>query len=226
MSTDVWQITARVTADEYINKMAMCNIFGDKNVNKAKAAAQICDELRSTYSEITDEQYEFLFEIEAYLKEIMDLETELEAETEEREEEIAQKNTTLEDKNLTDEELEENETEVESLYDEINNLNSDYGEQISDKSSEVLKSKDKSQNARSKVQTAQIYANKAIEIGEPLSETKDKTKTVVRKIFGGWDESETREAGERAVTAGNNLLNYVSESNNIQSEIDKKSELS
>ena len=60
------------------------------------------------------------------------------------------------------------------------------------------------------------------ETRDDIANTKDKRKTVWRKLFGSWNKSAEREAGKKAVEAGNNLLDQVETVKASEKEITKK----
>ena len=87
---------------------------------------------------------------------------------------------------------------------------------------DVNKVTTKLESTTSKAKIATDYGNTAIEKGTPLANTKDKRKSFWRKLSGSWNQAAKREAGNKAIEAGNDLLNQVETVKNSEKEITKK----
>ena len=220
---DIWKIGQKISADDFYknsNFIMGTGIFINE-VQRAKNITKICEGMSETYDQIINEQNDYVIEINDQLNEISQLQEKLEAEVLQKEKERDKILGNAGDEGLTDEER----SQVESLDSEINSLNSDTNTQIDNINNNIEKTSTARENNTSKAEIATDYANKAIEKGQPLSEMQDKRKSFWRKAFGGWDKSAEREAGKAAVNAGNNLLEQVETSQDIEKEISKKTKI-
>lgn len=219
--SDVWKIGQDIKAADFykgIEKM----LFSSERV-AAKAIAGICDKMAETYEQAIDEQNEYLLEVEELNQEIEELKKELEAEVEARNNEIDELNSKTNEDGTFEDGVSDS---IGQKEDEIAQLNSEFGSLISAKSAEIDASVNNSKQVRSKEKIATDYGETAVEKGQPLAETKDKRKSFWRKLTGSWDKSATREAGQKAVDSGNNLLEKVGISAEIDNEINKKTKVS
>ena len=114
---------------------------------------------------------------------------------------------------------EEDEAKVNSIEDEISGLTEDTNIKIADINSKVDSTSEKAKGHRSKAEIATDYGETAVEKGTPLAETQDKKKSFWRKTFGGWNKSAEREAGKKAVEAGNDLLEQVATATDVEDKI-------
>lgn len=220
--TDVWKIGQDRKANEYYEISPYLNgcIWGGNEVMKANNLTKICNEMAKTYDQIIEDQNEYLVDINASLEEISELETDLEARIEQLEKEIEELLKKNENGTITEEEK----LELESKTVELNDLETNGELQINEKQNDLTKTTDKAQEAdrRTKSEIATDYGETAIEKGQPLSETKDKGKSFWRKLSGSWNKQAERDAGKNLLESGNNLLEQVDTSAEIDNEITKK----
>ena len=104
----------------------------------------------------------------------------------------------------------------------INEIKEDTNIKIADINSKVDSTNEKAKGHRSKAEIATDYGETAVEKGTSLAETQDKRKSFWRKLSGSWNKSAEREAGKKAVEAGNNLLDQVETVKASEKEITKK----
>lgn len=221
--TDVWKIGQNCTGSEYWDTARY--IAGGLTVIKsditgANRLSAVCNEMAQTYDKIIEDQNDYLVDINASLDEISELEADLEAKIKQLEAEIEELLKKKDDGTITEEE----EAELSSKITELDNLKAQGNTEIAQKRGEVGKTTDAVQEAdrKSKSEIATDYGETALEKGKPLSETKDKRKSFWRKTFGGWNKQAERDAGNRLLDAGNELLEQVSTSSNLDKEIAKK----
>ena len=227
---DVWKIGQNVKATDVWNNtfnagdFAQCDQIGfrivQSDIAKANTLTSMCKAMSETYSQIVDDQNEYLVEVDAEMKEIETLQAELETKIKEQE---AERNKILEaagDEGLS----EEDQAKVDSINEEIAGLTDDTNTKISDINSKVDGTNEKAKGHRSKAEIATDYGETAVEKGTPLSETQDKKKSFWRKTFGGWNQTAKREAGKAAVKAGNNLLEQVATASDVEDKIKSRTQ--
>lgn len=225
---DVWKIGQDVKADKFYDEAKYvnpgCKIFGKSEILAASRLTAVCNEMSKTYDQIIEDQNDYLVDIEVSLDEITGLESDLEAKIKQLEAEIEELLKKKEDGTITPEE----EAELQAKNAEINNLTSQTNTQIAAKNDELTKTTDKAGEAdrKSKAKIATNYGETAVEKGQPLSETKDKKKTLWRRIAGSWNKQAERDAGKKLLEAGNGLLEQVQTSSDIDSKIAKKTKKS
>ena len=215
--SDVWKIAAKTNASDMYQITKSMMFFGS-DIMAANRLTNMCNQMSSSYDQIIDDQNEYITEIDAQINEIETLQKELDAKIKEQE---AERNKIL--SNAGNDGLsEEDEAKVNTINSEIEALNGDANAKIGSISSGIKGSSSKLENTASKANIATDYGNTAVEKGTPLANTKDKRKTVWRKLFGSWNKSAEREAGKKAVEAGNNLLDQVETVKVSEKEITKK----
>lgn len=214
--SDVWKIAAKTNASD-MYQITKSMLFGSE-IMAANRLTNMCNQMSSSYEQIIDDQNEYITEIDAQISEIETLQKELDAKIKEQE---LERNKIL--SNAGNDGLsEEDEAKVNTINSEIEALNGDANAKIGSISSGIKGSSSKLENTASKANIATDYGNTAVEKGTPLANTKDKRKTVWRKLFGSWNKSAEREAGKKAVEAGNNLLDQVETVKVSEKEITKK----
>lgn len=223
--TDVWKIGQNSKASEVWDNAYKAGGYAvyetrylgvvQTDITKANTLANICKAMSETYSQIVDDQNEYLVEVDEEMKEIEALQQELEAKIKAQE---AERNKILEAAGH-DGLSEEDEAKVNSIEDEISGLTEDTNTKIADINSKVDSTSEKAKGHRSKAEIATDYGETAVEKGTPLSEMKDKRKSFWRKAFGGWNKSAEREAGKAAVDAGNDLLEQVATATDVEDKI-------
>ena len=222
--SDVWKIGQENSASKFYETHKDFRFAGiGGNHFAVSMITHICNAMAESYDQTIDEQAEYLTEIEELNQEIEELKLQLEEEIETRNKEnenlVSQQN---EDGTLTTDASEK----INANNSEIEGLETQFGSLINAKSAEVEAHTNSAKNVKSKEKIAKDYGETAIEKGQPLVETKDKRKSFWRKLTGSWDKSGTRELGQKAVDAGNNLLEKVNVSAEISNEINKKSKVS
>lgn len=216
--SDVWKIGQEINAKDYYNTFKELPLTrGD--VLAAKALTNVCEKMTQAYEQVIQDQNEYLIDIETSYEEMSTLEADLQAKIKQVEERLAELLKKQEDGTITESE----QAEILSLNSELESLRAQADKQLGQKQDDISKLQENAnKNHKSKKAIATNYGEVAIEKGEPLSETKDKTKSFWRKIFGGWDKSEERKAGKNLLQAGNDLLDKVSIATEIDETILKK----
>lgn len=206
---------SKISATDFYNKIERGIGGSFFAVNMLTVA---CEIMSSSYDQIIDDQNEYITEIDAQINEIETLQKELDAKIKEQE---VERNKIL--SNAGNDGLsEEDEAKVNTINSEIEALNGDANAKIGSISSDIKGSSSKLENTTSKADIATDYGNTAVEKGTPLANTKDKRKSFWRKLSGSWNKSAEREAGKKAVDAGNNLLDQVETVKASEKEITKK----
>lgn len=206
---------SKISATDFYNKIERGIGGSFFAVNMLTVA---CETMSSSYDQIIDDQNEYITEIDAQINEIETLQKELDAKIKEQE---AERDKILAD--AGNEGLsEEDEAKVNTINSEIEALNGDANTKIGSISSDIKGSSSKLESTVSKADVATDYGNTAVEKGTPLANTQDKRKSFWRKLSGSWDKSAEREAGKKAVDAGNNLLDQVETVKTSEKEITKK----
>ena len=206
---------SKISATDFYNKIERGIGGSFFAVNMLTVA---CEIMSSSYDQIIDDQNEYITEIDAQINEIETLQKELDAKIKEQE---AERNKIL--SNAGNDGLsEEDEAKVNTINSEIEALNGDANAKIGSISSDIKGSSSKLESTTSKADIATDYGNTAVEKGTPLANTKDKRKSFWRKLSGSWNKSAEREAGKKAVDAGNNLLDQVETVKASEKEITKK----
>lgn len=206
---------SKISATDFYNKIERGIGGSFFAVNMLTVA---CETMSSSYDQIIDDQNEYITEIDAQINEIETLQKELDAKIKEQE---AERNKIL--SNAGNDGLsEEDEAKVNTINSEIEALNGDASAKIGSISSDIKGSSSKLESTTSKANIATDYGNTAVEKGTPLANTKDKRKSFWRKLSGSWNKSAEREAGKKAVEAGNNLLDQVETVKASEKEITKK----
>ena len=239
---DVWKIAQKISAEDMYNCSSLriaqnedggvktVNLgimFGGDDVTKVNNLTAMCEQMSSDYERIVDDNNAYVLEIEQEMDDIQQLQAELEKEIEQKNKETEKEVDSIY-KNAKDGELtKEEQSKVDNLWtssnSEIAGLSAEVQSKVDGKSSNVTKIADNASSSADKAKTATKYANTTIEKGEPLSTMQDKRKSFWRKMFGGWDKSREREAGSKAVEAGNTLLDQVTTSNDLEKQIRKHS---
>ena len=215
--SDVWKIAAKTNASD-MYQITKSMLFFGSDIMAANRLTNMCNQMSLSYDQIIDDQNEYITEIDAQINEIETLQKELDAKIKEQE---AERNKIL--SNAGNDGLsEEDEAKVNTINSEIEALNGDANAKIGSISSDIKGSSSKLESTVSKADAATDYGNTAVEKGTPLANTKDKRKSFWRKLSGSWNKSAEREAGKKAVEAGNNLLDQVETVKTSEKEITKK----
>ena len=215
--SDVWKIAAKTNASD-MYQITKSMIFFGSDIMAANRLTNMCNQMSLSYDQIIDDQNEYITEIDAQISEIETLQKELDVKIKEQE---AERDKILAD--AGNEGLsEEDEAKVNTINSEIEALNGDANTKIGSISSDIKGSSSKLESTVSKADAATDYGNTAVEKGTPLANTQDKRKSFWRKLTGSWNKSAEREAGKKAVDAGNNLLDQVETVKAAEKEITKK----
>lgn len=223
MSSDVWKIGAETNA-QLMYKNIELNGIGDNficpvrgEVVAVKQLTNICNQMSEAYDEVLDDQNDYLIEVEAEAADFENLKEDINEKIKTLYKEIK----ALEQKEQNGTITEEEQKELEDKKGELKVLMADSDTQIEDKTKAAKeKSEKRTEKHKSKADIARNYGEVTVEKGTPLAETKVKTKSFWRSIFGGTGRDK-KEAGDRAVEAGNNLLDKVNESAEIDKNIEK-----
>lgn len=239
---DVWKVAQNMSAEDLYNNARLritksedggiksvelgMMFYGD-DVTKINNLTAMCEQMSNNYEEIIDDNNAYVLEIEQEINDIQQLQDELEKEIEQKNKETEKEVNSIyknaENEGLTSEE----ESKIDALWSssnsEIASLSTQAQSKIDSKNSNVGKIADNATSSADKAEIATEYANTTIEKGEPLSTMQDKRKSFWRKTFGGWNKAREREAGAKAIEAGNTLLEQVSTSNDLEKKIGKYS---
>lgn len=212
---DIWKIGQDMKAEEFYKK-SLPMMFGD--IQRVNLLADVCNGMSKSYEQTIEDQNSYLLEIDAQMDEVEKLQQELERQIKERKAEQEKLTRSAGEEGLS----EEDKDRITELNDEINALNSETNSKIEGLRGNIKTTSDRSKSDLSKAEIAMDYGSTAIEKGQPLAEMQDKKKSFWRKTFGGWNKSTEREVGKKAVDAGNDLLDKVSISSDIEKDISKK----
>ena len=217
--TDIWKIGQETNAADFYEKSKNIG-FIKSEIIAANIIAKVCDKMSENYEEILADQNEYLIDLNEELAEIENLQKELNAQIKAQEEERSSILEKAEDEELS----EEDKTRLNEINNTIDQLTNDTNTKIAGINTDIdNKSKEADKNI-SKKSIAMDYGNTAIEKGTPLANTQDKRRSFWRRLSGSWDKSATREAGKLAVDAGNNLIEQVESSVEIEKEIKLKAQ--
>ena len=217
-ASEVWDNSLKAGDYAIVHNMVFLGIY-QSDITKAYTLTNICKAMSETYSQMVDDQNEYLVEVDEEMNKIEALQKELDAKVKAQEDE---RNKILEAAG-NDGLSEEDEAKVNTINGEISSLTDETNTKIEDINSKVDSTNEKAKGHRSKAKIATDYGETAIEKGTPLSETKDKRKSFWRKVFGGWDKSAERKAGNDAIDAGNELLEQVATASDVEDKIRARS---
>ena len=216
MSIEVWQIGKNVNAEDYYNDIKKAIPFSSETF-AVNALASVCEEMINTYDQIIDDQNDNIIDIDSLTNQMDNKNKSIQERIEKLKKEIAALEQKEQDGNISAEEL----GALTAKKSELNNLlglTSSSGEKESKEISE--KNEKLKKTYRSKEKIATEYGETSVDKGTPLAQTKVKGG-FFRKLLGTTGKNKKR-AGERAVNAGNELLNKINDSNKVQEDIDKK----
>lgn len=239
---DVWKVAQKISAEDmYKNPWLRIAKSEDGGVNSVELGMMICgddvirvnnltvmcEQMSSDYEGIVDDNNTYIIEIEKEMDNIQqlqeDLKKKIEKKNKETETAVDGIYAKAKDGELTDEEQAEVNTLWTNSNSEIAGLSAQVQGLVDGKNSNINNIADNAVSSADKAKLATNYANTTIEKGEPLSTMQDKKKSFWRKMFGGWDKSREREAGKKAVEAGNTLLDQVTTANDLEKQIRKHS---
>ena len=221
MSSDVWKIGQEMNAKNMYNDIRENGLGGcfflKSEIIAVKQLTNICNQMSEAYDEVIDDQNDYLIEVEADATDFENLKEDINEKIKTLYKEIKE----LEQKEQAGTITEEEQKDLENKKGELKVLMADSDTQIEDKTKSAKEKGEKRiQEHKSKMDVAKDYGEVTVEKGTPLAETKVKTKSFWRSIFGGTGRDK-KEAGDRAVEAGNNLLDKVNESAEIDKNIEK-----
>ena len=220
MSSEIWKVGQEINAQSMFKNINDNGINGCWSVRGEVAAVkvltQMCNQMTTEFDEILDDQNEYLIEMEN-----ADLNFEnLKADINEKIKQLYEEIKALEKKEQNGSITEEEQEELKSKKGELDALMKDSDNKVEEQVNAVKsKGDEKIQSQKSKIAVAKNYGEVTVEKGTPLSET-EVSSGFFKKLFGCTGKSK-KEAGEEAVEAGNNLLDKVTKSNDINDEIDK-----
>ena len=212
--SDIWDAARNCNAEDLYQ--AGKNIPWGNDAIAASFLATACEKMTLTYNNIVDDKNEYLTDIQDQLDEITELQKELELEIQRKEAEQEEILTKTQNEELS----EEDSAKVQELSSDMDELSKTFNAKIDAKKSEINTKKTESEHNNSKEKIATDYGNTAVEKGQVLAETEIKD-TFLRRLFGTTGKRE-KAAGERAVEAGEELLEQVGNVNGITNEISSK----
>jgi phage shock protein A len=182
--------------------------------------AEICNEMAAEYATAVEDANNYILEIDSSIDELNDLQENVKEQIAKLEKEIAELNEKKENGTITEEE----QAELDSKQEQLNSLTSSSNTQIDTMTGDINTRTGKANEliSEEKEKIATDYGSTAVSKGDELAQTKDKRKSFFRKIFGGWDKSEIREAGTKLSGAGENLLENVTDGQLAKQEITKR----
>ena len=214
MSSEIWKIGQQDTAQglyENVKKAVPSN----SEVRAVKVLTDICNKINAAYDEVIQDQNEYLMDIEKEDAELQKLVEETQKEINDNFTQIKKLEQKEQDGTITEEE----QAELDSKKGKFNGLINDSNSQIKDKSGKLAtESKERTNEQKSKISIAKNYGEVTVEKGTPLSET-HVSSGFFKKLFG-CTGADKKEAGDKAVEAGNNLLDKVGQSLDINEQID------
>lgn len=209
--SNVWQIGQETSASQMYDKTMFGKIF------KVTVLTKMCNEMTAQFDKITDDENNYLLELDDINSEIDTMQNDLQAQVEKLRAEIAELEKKYNKGTITEEETAELMQKKSNLNELLANGNSNIkskSEAANAKGQEVVKKHE------AKVAVAKDYGETTIEKGQPLADTKVKNG-FFRKLFGTTGKDK-KEAGEKAVKAGNTLLEKVEEAGNLEKMIVSK----
>ena len=213
--TDIWNTTKSINANDFYEMAKKIPIGGE--VYAVNALTGICQKMIDSYDEVLSDQNEYMVELEG---ELNDLDI-YQSEQNDRLQKLLEEIKALEEKEQNGTITEEEQKELDNKKTEYTTLSGDTNTNLTDKNNKIKQTQSQQEDRYlTKVKIAENYANKTIEKGTPLAETEVKGG-FFRKLFGTTGKDK-KEAGEKAVKVGNELLDNVSESKDIDSEYNSK----
>lgn len=176
-----------------------------------------CEKITKEYEQIIIDQNDYVIDLEEDFNKITSLQKEINAKIEKLETEIQDLKNKKDNGTITP----EDEKLLETKVGELNDLQAQLASKTKSKEISIKNSTDDIQNTefRTKTEIATDFAETTIEKGEALTQVQDKHKSFWRKLFNTWDNSKTREFGQNLINTGNNLLEKVSSSNDIEQKL-------
>lgn len=215
MVSNIWKVCQETNAQQMYENVKNANFF-NKELNAVKSLTNICNQISDSYDEILDDQNEYLFELENDTASLDALKEDVDQKIKALFEEIKALDKKEKDGTITEEEKQE----LENKRGELSVLMKDSDEKINNAVSEAkAKGDEKINQQKSKVAVAKNYGEVTLEKGKPLADTKV-SHGFFKKLFGSTGKNK-KVVGEKAVEAGNNLLDKVSESTDINAKIEK-----
>jgi len=221
MSSEVWKVGQETKAEDYYKNIKEKGINGNIFLRSETVAVsqltKVCQDMIDAYNEVIDDQNEYMVEIDDMVTRAENTANDIQERIKKLEEEIKALQQKEENGEITDEEK----GKLSSKQDELAYLQG-LAETNGKSENEEIKSKNEERKSeyRSKEKIATEYGNKTVEKGQPLADTKV-SHGFFKKLFGATGKHK-KEVGEKAVQTGNNLLDKVEESIDIQDKIDKK----
>lgn len=206
MSTDIWQVGQKLSAEELYSKHHL-NIDNKFVIGGVGGLLIACRQMAETYEQIIEDQNDYVFEIEAGSQELQLLEKCIQDRIKKLQTEIEELNKKKENGTITEEE----EALLTSKTNELNALTKKSNEEIEDKTLEVqgLIVTIQNNEHKTKAEIATDYGETSIEKGKSLTQVQDKKKSFWRRLFKTWDKSGTRNFGNKMIDVGEELLNKV-----------------
>ena len=211
--SNVWQIGQEKNAATFYDNMKKM-IFIGSELYAIGALTGMCNTMNSEFDEITNDENNYLIELDSIENDISAAKNELAQKIAELKAQIDKLEKKYDNGTITDKELEE----LKQKKQELNILVSDGNSYIDSMNSDAkTKGQEVIKTHESKIKVAEDYGNVTLEKGTPLAETKVKGG-FFRKLFGTTGKDK-KKAGEKAVEAGNNLLDKVNVSKDLEKNI-------
>ena len=221
MSSEIWQVGQKMSASDMYKDVKENGFEGIKFLRSDMMAVvqltKACEKMIQAYNEITEDQTSYLVELD---NESLELEN-LQADTEAKIKELMAEIKELEEKKENGTITEEEEAELESKKTELDSFHKSSAADIKTRTDKLTDSADERvKESRSKISIANDYGETTVDKGTPLAETKVKGG-FFRKLFGSTGKSK-KQVGENAVRTGNELLDKVADSVELNNDIDTK----
>lgn len=214
MSSEIWKIGQQTNAQNLYASIKDGIKIGTGELLAVKHLTNICDKMSEAFGEIIDDQNEYLIEIEGEAAELESLKDDIDEKLIKLYNEIKAQEKKEQDGSITEEEKQE----LEAKKSELKAFMKDSDSKIAEKS-ESFKSKDntKLNESKSKMSIAKNYGEVTVEKGSAIADSEYEVKL----WFGGSVRLNTTNLGKTAVDAGNNLLDKVETSLEINDKINE-----
>ena len=223
MSSEIWKIGQETTAQEMyddVKQNGLNHVFFLRSETMAVVQlTKACADMITAYEEVIDDQNEYIVEIDDMTESLSNLTEDIQKRIETLNKEIEELQKKEEDGTITEEEK----GKLSAKQEELSNLVNLGSETVSEETKKIKDENDeRKSNARTKEKIATEYGELTVEKGTPLAETRVKGG-FFRKLFGTTGKNK-HDIGVKAVKTGNELLDKVGESSEVQEDIDKKIE--
>ena len=221
MASDIWKIGQEQTALDMFNDVKENGINGYRFLkgekNAVKQLTLACAQMIVAYNEVINDQNDYMIEIDDINQKINNINSEYEEKIEALKKEIDELKQKEYDGTLTDEEKEQLYAKCNELNELVNFYNTSSNSEIEELNK---KNQQRKANYLKKEGIATDYGETTVEKGTPLANTEVKGG-FFRKLFGTTGKDK-KEAGEKAVKIGNELLDIVNDGKVNETKITTK----